>query len=331
MSSMLEWGNTAHSRLTRTIRWGEDLVAQLQRVPNGTTPNAIVGEIQDWSESTAFFINFILDGQSARQLETLGYDPKREIPVDRIFEYNTPRLRSEMSMRVTLLKKWFDELMESLSATEKLHHKVLTILLEKSDEPILRSVIQMRLKIETRPLLDTLDYLQRQQLLTFNNSDDLVRLTARGKVQAKKLTKRDNRVAIYQPHDLIFFCYAREDFDSVQSIHELVDENGFNTWWDHVNLMPGQDWDHEIATAIERAAICVVLLSNSSVEKTGYVNKEIKRILDKMDMMPEGKVFIMPFRLDDCPIPRRLGKWQVLDYSQADWQKRLISGFRHSL
>ncbi len=74
MSSILDWGDTAHSRLTRTIRWGEDLVAKLQRVRNGTTPDRLLGEIEDWNESTAFFVNFVLDGHSARQLETLGYE-----------------------------------------------------------------------------------------------------------------------------------------------------------------------------------------------------------------------------------------------------------------
>lgn len=130
---------------------------------------------------------------------------------------------------------------------------------------------------------------------------------------------------------LVFFCYASEDCDTVEKIYEVVDENGFKTWWDHRNLMPGQDWDKEITLAIEEAAICLVFLSNNSVHKTGYVNKEIKLILDKMDMMPEGRVFIVPIRLDDCAIPNRLSKWQVLEYSQSNWEEQLIAGIRHAL
>lgn len=332
MSSILDWGDVAHSRLTRTIRWGDDLVAELQHCSNGSVPDRTVGEIEDWSESAAFFINFLLDGHSAKQLETLGYDPRHQVPVDRLSDYSAPRLRSEMLMRVTLLKKWFDEFTSGLTATEGLHHQILAILAEQPEsKPLGRTSLQLRLRVETRPLVDALEYLQGQRLLEFNSTEGLIRLTASGKNRAKTIVQRSSGMSQYRPHDLIFFCYAREDFDTVQKIHNLVNDDGFNTWWDHVNLMPGQDWDHEIASAIELAAICLVFLSTNSVEKTGYVNKEIKRILDKMDMMPEGKVFLMPLRLDDCLVPRRLSKWQVLDYCQADWQKRLIAGLRHAL
>jgi hypothetical protein len=134
-----------------------------------------------------------------------------------------------------------------------------------------------------------------------------------------------------RPGPLIFFSYAREDYRQVSRIHDFVKEFGFKTWIDRNDLVPGQDWDYEISTVIDSASACLVFISSRSVGKTGYVNKEIKKILDRMDLLPEGKILMIPVRLDDCPIPRRLQRWHVLDFQDSDFRSRLISAIRHVL
>jgi hypothetical protein len=215
---------------------------------------------------------------------------------------------------------------------ELLHKQILTTLLEVKDDRTDRFHLQMRLKLEDPPLLEALAYLRRQNLLEYDEQEEVVRLTAFGAIQAEILARSDQMAKEHRgPNDLIFFSYASEDRDRVMGIHAYVDELGYNTWIDRINLVGGQDWDLEISTAIEQAAIGLVFLSNKSVEKTGYVNKEIKRILDKMDMMPEGKVFMIPIRLDDCPIPRRLSKWQVLDATNEKFEEQFVAAIRHAL
>jgi WD40 repeat protein len=132
-------------------------------------------------------------------------------------------------------------------------------------------------------------------------------------------------------NSLIFFSYASEDGKDVATICDFVKENGFKIWIDKESLIPGQDWDYEINMAIDAASVCLVFISNYSVEKTGYVNKEIKKILDRMDTLPEGKILMIPIRLDSCPIPRRLKKWQVLDYFHPQFRERLISAIHHAI
>jgi hypothetical protein len=328
--SIVEWRDSAYSRLSRSIRWGDSLLARLRR--SDSPAKGLVLEIQDWHESSAFFVNFLLDGNAASQLKTLGYDPRLQDSVELLHRQLPSQIQRKLAMRITLLKKWFHQIMDQISTLELLHKQILTTLLEVKDHRTDRFHLQMRLKLEDPPLLEALAYLRRQNLLEYDEREEVVRLTAFGATQAGILARSDQMAKKHRgPNDLIFFSYASEDRDRVMSIHAYVDELGYNTWIDRINLVGGQDWDLEISTAIEQAAIGLVFLSNKSVEKTGYVNKEIKRILDKMDMMPEGKVFMIPIRLDDCPIPRRLSKWQVLDATNEKFEEQFVAAIRHAL
>jgi hypothetical protein len=69
----------------------------------------------------------------------------------------------------------------------------------------------------------------------------------------------------------------------------------------------------------------IVFLSKSSTTKRGYVQKEIKAALDIADEQPEGSIFVIPARLDDCPVPDRLSRWQWVDVITDDGVARLLS------
>jgi DNA segregation ATPase FtsK/SpoIIIE-like protein len=83
-------------------------------------------------------------------------------------------------------------------------------------------------------------------------------------------------------------------------------------------LLPGQDWDLEIEKALETADAVIVFLSDNSVTKDGYIQKEIRKIIDVAEEKPDGTIFIIPVRLNDCPLPRRFKTWQYEDYFPQD-------------
>ena len=66
-------------------------------------------------------------------------------------------------------------------------------------------------------------------------------------------------------------------------------------WLDEESLLPGQDWDMEIQSALRKADVILVCLSKNSVTKEGYVQKEIKKSLDIADEKPEGELFLIRF------------------------------------
>jgi len=86
---------------------------------------------------------------------------------------------------------------------------------------------------------------------------------------------------------------------------------------------------------VEAADVVIICLSKSSVQKEGYYQKEIRKVLDVADEKPEGTIFIIPLRLDDCQVPHRLAKWQYEDYFPVEQQeqayKRLLQSLRTRL
>lgn len=114
----------------------------------------------------------------------------------------------------------------------------------------------------------------------------------------------------------IFINYAKEDKNYADKIYTFLINNGYNVWYDNKNLLPGHDWDLEIQKAIRHSDVVLVLLSNNSVNKEGYVQKEIKLLLDMSDKKPEGAIFLIPIRIQECKIPIRLEKLQYVDYDK---------------
>ncbi len=113
----------------------------------------------------------------------------------------------------------------------------------------------------------------------------------------------------------VFLCHASQDNSVVDDLHtRLLAEGWIDPWLDKEKLLPGQDWDVEIEKAVETADAVIVCLSNNSITKAGYVQKELRFVLDISDEKPEGAIFVIPVRLDECPVPRRLKKWQYVDY-----------------
>jgi formylglycine-generating enzyme required for sulfatase activity len=120
----------------------------------------------------------------------------------------------------------------------------------------------------------------------------------------------------------VFLCHAREDKTVVRELYrQLTAEGWMDVWLDEMKLLPGQEWDIEIEKAVEQANVVIVCLSNKSVDKEGYVQKELRFVLNIADEKPEGTIFVIPLRLDDCVVPRRIRAWQYVDYFPKNNQR----------
>ena len=117
----------------------------------------------------------------------------------------------------------------------------------------------------------------------------------------------------------VFLCHASQDKPIVRELYQrFLAEGWIDPWLDEEKLLPGQDWDMEIEKAVENADAVIVFLSNNSVTKEGYVLRELRYILDIALEKPEDKIFVIPVRLNDCLVPRKLRAWQYVDYFPAD-------------
>ena len=113
----------------------------------------------------------------------------------------------------------------------------------------------------------------------------------------------------------VFLCHSSQDKPIVRELYQRLNAEGWiDPWLDEEKLLPGQDWDMEIEKAVEAADAVVLCLSNNSVTKEGYVQKEIKVALNFALFKPEGVFFIIPLRLDNCLVPNSLRSIQYVDY-----------------
>ena len=120
----------------------------------------------------------------------------------------------------------------------------------------------------------------------------------------------------------IFICHASTDKPVARELFDRLIADGFDPWLDEEKLLPGQDWDLEIEKAVGFSHAIIVCLSSKSVTKEGYIQKELRYSLDLALEKPEGSIFILPLRLDDCEVPRRIRSWQYVDFfpeNRKDW------------
>src|SRR5574341_2652306 len=123
----------------------------------------------------------------------------------------------------------------------------------------------------------------------------------------------------------VFLCHSKGDMPKVRELYRRLVAESFDAWLDEEKLMPGQDWDLEIRKAVREADVVVVCLSNGSVTKAGYVQKEIRFALDVADEQPEGAIYLIPARLEDCQVPSRLDKWQWVNLFEEKGYKKLTT------
>ena len=128
----------------------------------------------------------------------------------------------------------------------------------------------------------------------------------------------------------VFLCHSSNDKPTVRELYQkLHAEPWIEPWLDEEELYPGQDWNMEIEKAVEAADAIIVCLSKGSITKEGYVQRELRTVLDFADYKPEGTLYIIPVRLEECEPPRRLRAWQYADYFEGQreraFQRLLVS------
>jgi hypothetical protein len=117
----------------------------------------------------------------------------------------------------------------------------------------------------------------------------------------------------------VFLCHSSHDKPVVREVYQKLSTiRWIDPWLDEKKLFPGQDWNMEIEKAVESSHIVLVFLTNNSINKEGYIQRELRQVLDVALNMPDDTIFVIPLRLEDCELPRRLRSWQWLDYFPAE-------------
>ena len=127
----------------------------------------------------------------------------------------------------------------------------------------------------------------------------------------------------------IFLCHSSGDKLIVRKLYRRLKACNLDPWLDEENLLPGQNWEHEIRKSVRDSDVVIVCLSSVSISKTGFVQKEIKFALDVADEQPEGTIFLIPLKLEECGIPERLRHLHTVNYFEEDSFDKLLSALKH--
>ncbi len=122
----------------------------------------------------------------------------------------------------------------------------------------------------------------------------------------------------------VFLCHASADKPAVRNLYQRLVSDGVDAWLDAESLVAGQNWQVEIPKAIRESDVVIVCLSEKSINKEGYVQREIKFALDVADEKPEGTIFVIPARLEECKVPDRLSMYHWVELFEKDGYERLV-------
>jgi formylglycine-generating enzyme required for sulfatase activity len=122
----------------------------------------------------------------------------------------------------------------------------------------------------------------------------------------------------------VFLCHASQDKPAVRKLYRYLKQRGVQPWLDEFDLLPGEKWEEEIPNALFSSDVILVCLSKNSINKEGFVQREISFALDKAKEKREGTIFIVPAKLEECDVPPRLSGYQWVDLSRVDGHKRLM-------
>lgn len=127
----------------------------------------------------------------------------------------------------------------------------------------------------------------------------------------------------------IFISYVREDYLKAEEIYENFVARGYTVWMDKKSLLPGQEWKREIERAIKTSDYFLACLSNCSVTKRGFYQKEIRYALDVLTTIPFGQIYLIPVRLEQCEVPDDLQHIQWIDLDSFDVYQKLFQALEH--
>ncbi len=121
----------------------------------------------------------------------------------------------------------------------------------------------------------------------------------------------------------VFLCHAHADRDPVRALYTRLTKDGVDAWLDKEKLLPGQDWELEIKKAVREADVVVVCLSKQ-FNQAGFRQKEVRLALDTAMEQPEGEIFIIPARLEECENLESLRKWHWVNLFEDDGYNRML-------
>lgn len=129
----------------------------------------------------------------------------------------------------------------------------------------------------------------------------------------------------HRPKARIFLCCAEEDEQLVyESLYQELQLKNYQPWMRR-DVIPGENRDLAIKSAIEKSDFFLPCLSSRSTKERGYFQKELKWALSKQEGMKADDIYIIPVRLEKYLLPDTLAQWPVDWFIESQRAKLFIA------
>ena len=122
----------------------------------------------------------------------------------------------------------------------------------------------------------------------------------------------------------IILCHAFEDKKVVSHVYDALQTSGFEVWIDAESAFGEQESEPDMAKWLGQADCMLVFLSKNSVRKLGSTQHEFGKLIHTWKAMPEGAVYTITVRINDCQIPELLSSLDHVDLFDAQGLETII-------
>jgi hypothetical protein len=126
----------------------------------------------------------------------------------------------------------------------------------------------------------------------------------------------------------VFLSYVRADKQEIEFLYQRLLQSGFKPWMDKADLVPGELWKSKIQNAIKESDFILACLSKRSINKRGFLQREIKNAIDIWQEKLPDDIFLIPVRLEECKVPESLSDLQWVDIFEEDGWAQLLKALQ---
>lgn len=126
------------------------------------------------------------------------------------------------------------------------------------------------------------------------------------------------------PINLVYILCSDENEVFVQTITERLLQDGFLTWYDKRDLLPGDNLELKWKSVVESADYIVLFLSKESCNSKGKYFEELKYILQISKAKDKSKPYIIPVLVNDCIPPVEIANLYPLDMRENNTYDKLL-------
>jgi LysM repeat protein len=123
----------------------------------------------------------------------------------------------------------------------------------------------------------------------------------------------------------VFLSYSAKDRVKVRTLYiYLSNVEGVRPWFDDKILLPGSEWEQEVARAVRESRVLIVCLSPHILTRSGKLQQDIVYALNQSKKATDTERAIVLLKLEPCDVPEALQGFETIHWFDKDGHRQLV-------